>query len=200
MTTKAQGAAKAATKPIEDAVAAGKQTIEQAVKASTASYEQAVAMGKEQVENASNAAFRGYDDFTALNKQGVEAFAAAGSIWAKGCEELGKACFSLAQESAESGADIAKSIMTAKTFQDVVDIQIDFAKKQFDQLVAEGTKMSELSVKVATDAAQPLQKDLLKRKAKGIYFFEMGFLVTGGKIQRLVSRSKTAMTLFPLPT
>ena len=158
MTTKAQGTAKTATKPMEDAVAAGKQTIEQAVKASTESYEQVIAMGKEQVENASNAVFRGYDDFATLNKQGIEALVEASNIWAKGCEDLGKAYFSLAQETAEGGADVAKSIMKAKTFQDVIDIQTDFAKKRFDQLVSESTKMSELSVKVATDAMQPLQK------------------------------------------
>ena len=158
MTTKAQGAAKAATKPIEDAVAAGKQTIEQAVKASTESYEQAIAMGKEQVESASSAMFRSYDDLATMNSQGVEAFVAAGNIWAKGFEDIGKAYFSFAQESAEGGAEIAKSIMKAKTFQDVIDIQTGFAKKRFDQMVAEGSKMSELSVKVATEAMEPLQK------------------------------------------
>ena len=42
MTSKTQNSAKA-TKPIEDAVAAGKQTVEQAVKASTEGYEQAIA-------------------------------------------------------------------------------------------------------------------------------------------------------------
>jgi phasin family protein len=158
MTSKAQNTAKAAAKPIEDAVTAGKQTIEQAVKASTESYEQAVAMGKEQAENASNAMFRGYGDFAEMNKQGVEAFMVAGNIWAKGYEDLGKAYFSFAQDSAERGAEVAKSMMKAKTLQDVIDVQTDFAKNRFDHVVAESTKMSELSVKVATETIQPLQK------------------------------------------
>lgn len=158
MTSKAQNNAKAAAKPLEDAVAAGKQTIEQAVKASAESYEQAVAMGKEQVENASNAMFRGYGDVAELNKQGVEALMTAGNIWAKGYEDLGKAYFSFAQESAERGAEVAKAMMKAKTLQDVIDVQTDFAKQRFDHAVAEGTKMSELSVKVATETMQPLQK------------------------------------------
>ncbi|NKB60071.1 MAG: TIGR01841 family phasin [Alphaproteobacteria bacterium] len=153
-----QNAAKAAAKPIEDAVAAGKQTIEQAVKASTENYEQAIAMSKEQVENASNAVFRGYDDFATMNKLGVEAFLKAGNIWAKGYEDLGKAYVSFAQESAERGTEVAKAVMKAKTLQDVIDVQTDFAKQRFDHMVAEGTKMSELSAKVATEAMQPLQK------------------------------------------
>lgn len=157
MTSKTQNSAKA-SKPIEDAVAAGKQTIEQAVKASTESYEQAVAMGKEQVANASDAVFRSYDDFATLNKQGVEAMMKAGNIWAKGYEDLGKAYFSFAQDAAERGAEAAKAMMTAKTLQDAIDVQTDYAKQRFDHAVAEGTKISEMSVKVATEAMEPLQK------------------------------------------
>lgn len=158
MTSKTQGATKSAKKPMEDAVAASKETIEQAMKASTEGYEQAVAMSKEQVESASKAVFRGYEDFTALNKQGVEAFMQATNIWAKGCEDLGKAYASFAQGSAERGTEVAKVAMKAKTVQDVIDVQTDFAKQHFDQFVAEGTKISELSVKVATEAMQPVQK------------------------------------------
>ena len=157
MTSKTQNSAKA-TKPIEDAVAAGKQTIEQAVKASTEGYEQAIAMGKEKVENASSAVFRGYDDIASLNKQSVEAMMKAGNIWAKGYESLGKTYFTFAQVSAERGGEAAKAMMKAKTLQDVIDVQTDFAKQRFDHFVAEGTKMSEMSAKVATDAMQPLQK------------------------------------------
>ena len=157
MTSKTQSTAKT-SKPIEDAVTAGKQTIEQAVKASTEGYEQAIAMGKEQVENASNAMFRGYDDIASLNKQGVEAAMKAGNIWAQGYEKLGKAYFGYAQESAERGAEAAKAMMKAKTVQDVVDVQTDYAKQGFDYFVAEGTKMSEMSATVATEAMEPLQK------------------------------------------
>jgi len=156
MTSKTQSTAKA-SKPIEDAVAAGKQTIEQTVKASTEGYEQVIAMGKEQVETASNAMFRGYDDMATLNKQSVEAAMTAGNIWAQGYEKLGKAYFGFAQESAERSAEAAQAMMKSKTLQDVVNVQTDYAKQGFDYFVAEGTKMSEMSAKVATEAMEPLQ-------------------------------------------
>ena len=157
MTSKTQSSAKA-SKPIEDAVAAGKQTMEQAMKASTEGYEQAIAMGKEHVANASNAMFRSYDDIATLNKQNVEAAMKAGNIWTKSYEDLGKAYFGFAQDAAERGAEAAKAMMTAKTVQDVIDVQTDYAKQRFDHFVAEGTKLSEMSVKVATEAMEPLQK------------------------------------------
>ena len=158
MSNKAQNAAKSATKPIEDALAAGKQTIEQAVKASAEGCGQAFAMNRDQAAQASDAMLRGYDDFAALNKQGVEALMKAGNIWAKGYEGLGKAYFSFAQASTERGVETAKAVMAAKTPQEAIDVQTDFAKQRFERTVAEGAAVSELSLKVAADAFQPLQK------------------------------------------
>ncbi len=134
------------TKPMEDAVAAGKQTVEQAVAAT-----------KEQVEKASTAALKGYDEFAALNKEAMDAYVKAGNVMAKGMEDLGKTVFAFAQSQAETSVSAAKALMTAKTLNDVVEIQSDLARTQFDALVAEGTKVSEMSLKVANESVEPIQ-------------------------------------------
>lgn len=134
------------TKQVEEAVAAGKQTVEQAVAAT-----------KEQVEKASSAALKGYDEFASLQKDSMDAFVKASNIMAKGYEEIGKAAFAFAQTSAEANVEAAKSLMAAKTINDVVEIQSDLARNQFDKFVAEGTKISELGVKVTNEAFEPLQ-------------------------------------------
>ena len=157
MATKAKSA-KAEVPQVEQAVTASKETVEKVVKASTESYEQAYNMTKDQMEKASKSLIQGYDELTEMTQKNVEAFMKAGNIWAKGYEDLGKAYFSFAQEAAECSAEVAKAMMKAKTLQDVIDVHTDYAKKRFDHLVAEGTKMSEMSVKVATDAMQPLQQ------------------------------------------
>jgi len=160
MTSKTQGAAKAATKTVEDAVTVAKKTAEQVAKASAESYEQAVSMSKEQVAQANEALLRGYGDFAAFNKGGVEALMSAGNIWVKGCEDLSKEYFAFAQKTAERNAEVAKAILSAKTVQDVFDVQTSFAKQGLDSVMAESAKLSELSVKVANEAFQPLQKQL----------------------------------------
>src|SRR3546814_845181 len=133
---------------IEAAVAAGKQTVEEVMRTSTRNYEQAVSTTKEQVEKASAAMLRGYDDLATFNKQNVDAFVQAGNIWAKGAEELGKAYFSFAQASAEKNAEAAKSLLAAKSLKDVVDVQADYARTSFDTLVAEGTRINEMTIKI----------------------------------------------------
>ncbi len=134
------------TKPIEEAVAAGKQTVEQAVAAT-----------KEQVEKASTAALKSYDEFAALNKDTVDAYVKAGNVFAKGFEDLGKTVFAFAQSQAETNVNAAKALMSAKTINDVVEIQSDLARAQFDAFVAEGTKVSEMSLKVANETVEPIQ-------------------------------------------
>lgn len=134
------------TKPIEEAVAAGKQTVEQAVAAT-----------KEQVEKASTAALKSYDEYATMNKETVDAYVKASNVFAKGFEDLGKTVFAFAQSQAETNVNAAKALMTAKTINDVVEIQSDLARTQFDAFVAEGTKVSEMSLKVANETVEPIQ-------------------------------------------
>ena len=157
MTTKKTNATAAATKQIEDAVEVGKQSVEQAMKASTESYEQALNMTKEQVEKASEAFFKGYDEMSSMNKEGVDAFVKAGEVLTKGAESLGKAYFDFAQASAEAGVEATKAMMSAKTVKDFVEIQSDFARTSFDNFLSESTRLSEMSVKVANEAFDPLK-------------------------------------------
>lgn len=166
MTTTAKKPAtpKVDMKQIEDAVAISKQSVEKMVKASTDNYDQAVAATKEavaatkeQIEKASAAVLKAYDDMAALNKDGVDAYVSAGNILAKGMEELSKSMFAFAQASAEANVATAKALMGAKTVNDVFTIQAEFARTQFDTMVAESTKMSEYGLKVANEAFEPLQ-------------------------------------------
>lgn len=134
------------TKPMDDAVAAGKQSVEQAVAAT-----------KEQVEKVSSATLKSYDDFASYNKEAVDAYVKAGNVMSKGMEDLGKTMFAFAQSQAESNVSAAKAMMSAKTLNDLVEIQSDLARSQFDAFVAESTKVSEMSLKVSNEVVEPIK-------------------------------------------
>lgn len=151
--TKTQAAKTAVQTPVEVAVEAGKETVESAA----AGYEQAVAMTKKQVEKSSKAVTEGYGDIAALGKENVEAAITSGTIMAKGFEILGKEIASFAQQSVEGNVAATTAIFGAKSLNEFVDLQNDYARKNFDQFVAESTKLTELSVKVANEALAPIQ-------------------------------------------
>ena len=160
MTTKKTSATEAATKQIEDAVEVGKKSVEQAMKDSTESHEQAISMTKEQGEKASEAFFKSYDEATALNKESIDAVVKAGEVLTKGAETVGKAYYEVTQASAEASVEATKAMMGAKTAKEFLELQAEFARTSFDNFLSESTRLSEVSVKVANEAFEPLQKQL----------------------------------------
>ncbi len=165
MTTKTKAAtAKDAIKQVETIVAAGKETIETVVKTSAEAtkknYDQAVAQTKDYVVKANDAFFKGFDDAASFGKDNVEALVAASTVVAKGFEEVTKAWFAYNQVIAEQSVSVAQALAGCKTLREVVDLQNDFAKTSFDGLVAEGTKISELTLKVANEAFEPIKSRL----------------------------------------
>lgn len=153
-----------AVKPVETAVAAGKESVEAVVKASaeaaTKGYEQALAMTKEQVEKMSDNVFKGYDQFSNVSKENVDAYVKSSTILAKGYEQLGKEFMAFAQGSLETNLAVAKSLLGAKSLREVIDMQTEYSRKSLDQMMAESAKLAELSVKVANEAMVPLQSQV----------------------------------------
>jgi phasin family protein len=104
----------------------------------------------------STQSFKGYEDFAAFGKANLEAFVQANTLFAKGIESLSKEVVSLTQSSLESSTAATKAIFAAKTLKDVIELQADFAKTAFEKMVANSTKLGEMSVKLATDSAAPI--------------------------------------------
>lgn len=136
-------------KVAEEAVAVGKETMEEAVAAT-----------KVQFDKASDAARRGYDELSTLNKDTMDAFLKSANILNKGFEDLSKAYMTYAQSTMESGVEATKALMTAKNVSDYMDIQTDLLRSNIDATIAEGTKISELVLKLSNDTVQPLQERL----------------------------------------
>lgn len=111
---------------------------------------------KSQVEKASAQTLKAYEDAAKFNKENLDAFVVASTTYAKGVESVSKSWAAFAQETFEASANVAKAILGAKTLKEAVDLQTDFAKTTFDKFVAEGTKVSEASIKVTNEALEPI--------------------------------------------
>lgn len=155
-TTAAPGAKKAFAEA--DAI---KQTVENAVKTGTeaarASYEQAMQLTKDQAEKASQAFFKGYGDLAVTGKENIEALVQSSTVMVKGAETLGKEWMGFAQAAAEQNVAAIQSLVAVRTLKELVELQNSWAKSLFDNAVAESTKLSEMSVKTANDAFEPIK-------------------------------------------
>ncbi len=148
------------TKPTDATFTAGNEIVDSFVKvgheAAQKGYEQAVSMTKEQVEKARAAMAKGVEEMSTLGRENVDAVVQAGTIYARGVEVIGKEVMTYAQARMESNMAAVKAMFGARTLKDLVDLQAAYARSNFDELVGEATRLSEIGVKVTNDAFAPL--------------------------------------------
>lgn len=149
--------------PVEAAVAANKETVDTFMKAgsevASQGVEKVVAMNQEQIAAAIKAgtdAFKGYEDMVTYNKANVDAVMKANQVMMKGVQDINKVLFGLAQSQLEDSVAVTKKILGCKSLKDVVEVQSDFAKANYKKSVDESRKLTDLSVKLAEEAAAPL--------------------------------------------
>lgn len=99
---------------------------------------------------------RGYEQFAEFGTENFRAVFAAGSVLAKGMETLSEEVTTYTSDSFEAGMEAAKALGECKTFAEALDRQSAFARISFDKFVAETTKLSEISAKLAKDAVEPI--------------------------------------------
>ncbi len=158
-------AAPKATESVEAAVAAGQETVETVVKASTEaaqkSVEKAVSIGQEQVAaavKASTDAFKGYEDIIVYGKDNVDAVVQANTILVKGVQDINKVVMKLFQDGMEEQMALTKKFMGCKTVTDLVEVQNSVAKNGYSKALDESRKLSDMTVKLAEEAAAPITK------------------------------------------
>lgn len=123
-----------------------------------AGTDQAVAFVQEQFEKAAEAFFKGFDEIQVHSRDNLSAVMKANAAAVKGFEEIGRAWFGLTQGVLDQSVSATKAMMTARSLREVADVQNDYAKAAFDSLVAEGSRLSEISIKATNEAFAPLSE------------------------------------------
>ncbi len=145
---------------------AGKDTAQKFYKAGadawSKGYEKATEMAREQVERSFPQAVAKFDEAAAVGKDNLAAAFAAQAIAQKGFETIADEVASLSKLAAETQIANFKALLGIKSVQEMVEIQSGFARSAFDSAVAGATKVAELTVKVANEAAEPIQSRVTK--------------------------------------
>ena len=102
----------------------------------------------------------------AIGQEQMDALMKSTQIFTKGMEEIVKTCMDLAQNSAAKSQEAAQNMMACKTLNEFTEAQTKFAQTSFDEFMSNATKMSEMSVKMATEAMEPINDQLGKAMKK----------------------------------
>ncbi len=96
------------------------------------------------------------EDLADFQKGNLEAFVASAKVAAQGLETIGQDAAELGRKNFESAQAALKSFAAAKSPTDFFKLQSDYAKSAFDSFVAQTSKNTEASLKLAGDVFQPL--------------------------------------------
>ncbi len=160
---KAVEPAKAGKKKTKKTAGAKKVSVRQAAdaKQTTSKMEKTMTKGKNQFDSFTQDAVKG-------GKEQVDAVIQTGNVFMKGFEDMTKACMSWAQSSAEKNSQAVKALMSCKTINEFAETQNKWAQQNFDDFMAGATKMSELGVRVTTEALEPINDQFSKSIRKAV--------------------------------
>ncbi len=103
-----------------------------------------------------------YETAKGSMEEAVEALEKSIDHAGQGAAAFNRKVIDNAQTNLNTGFDLAKDLAGAKNIAEIMEFQASFARKQFESLSAQAEEIRTLSVKVATDAANPL-KDHVSR-------------------------------------
>ncbi len=120
----------------------------------------------DQITAASNVAFKdgvekslsALNDFNAHSKKNLEALVASTTAATKGAEALGAQAMAYSKAAFEGNVAAAKSLASAKSIQEVVELQTTFAKSALETYMAQVGKMSEMASTSMKEAMKPLNE------------------------------------------
>jgi hypothetical protein len=119
------------------------------------------APSRERAVNASTACTFS-DVFADFGSQNFAAFIQAQTALARGLEALSAELTGLTLSGIDGAARAATDMLAVKTIADAIEVNAGFTKRNFDTLIGGSAKLSELSVKVASEASQPILTQLGK--------------------------------------
>lgn len=139
-------------------------TAESTAKNTAAKGAQAWQEGVDQAASFSGVAFKDAADkslgalnqLNAQGKQNLEAVVASVTAATRGAEALGAQAMAYTKSAMEGQAEAARAITTARSMQEVIELQTNFAKSAMEAYIAQMTKTTETMSAAMKDAMAPI--------------------------------------------
>src|ERR1039457_3925040 len=100
-----------------------------------------------------------------VGKDGFDATARSFGEMSKGFQAIAAQVTDYSKKAFEDGTRALEQLIGAKSVQQAIEIQSQYAKKVYGTYIAEASKLGEMYVATARDAYKPLEKALSKTGA-----------------------------------
>lgn len=123
-----------------------------------ASVEQMSTAGNQQFKDTVEKSLSALNDLNALGKRNMEALVASMTAATKGAESVGSQAMNYSKRSMEDGVAASKALTSAKSLQEVVELQTAYAKTAMETYLAEMNRMSDTMATSVKDSLAPLNE------------------------------------------
>lgn len=124
-------------------------------KAAAETVEQMTKNGTEAMKNGFENMTKAYERFSGFGKENAEAFMQSATAWTKAFERISGEVFAFQKQQIEDGVAAFKAVAGSKSVHEAWEVQTDFAKSALDAYVAQTTKINDLVIDAAKQAAEP---------------------------------------------
>src|SRR3954454_7775721 len=97
------------------------------------------------------------EELARRSSQNVQALTEAGSVLARGAQEVSQEVFGFVQERARKNADAVNQIARVRSVQDFVAVQSDLARANLEQVFEVNKRLAETSLRIAEEAGRVIQ-------------------------------------------
>ncbi len=108
---------------------------------------------------------KGFEDFQKVGKDGFDAAVRSFGEVNKGFQAIASEVTDYSKKAFEDGTRAFEQLIGAKSVEQAVEIQSQYAKKAYDNYIAEVSKLGEMYVGLARDAYKPVETAFNKRDA-----------------------------------
>lgn len=129
-----------------------KATAQTAIDQGKAALEQAATRAREAMDKS----VKSIEEMNDFNRGNIEAFVQAGKAAAQGFEKLAQGAVEFSKKNLEQGTAAVRTLTAAKTPNEFFAAHNEYAKSYFDGLVAEMSRVTETSLKIAGEVFEPL--------------------------------------------
>ena len=103
---------------------------------------------------------KNFEDFQKLGQQNVDTAMKMFGEWNKGWQTIAAEMTDYTKRSFEESTATVEKLLTAKSFEQAVEIQTGFAKRAYDDYMHQVSKLGGLYAELAKEAYKPVEKVL----------------------------------------
>jgi len=106
---------------------------------------------------------KGFEEFQKVGKDGFDAYVRSFGEMNKGFQAIAAEVTDYSKKAFEDSTRAFEQLVGAKSIEQAIEIQSQYAKKAYDTYMAEMSKLGEMYVGLAKDAYKPVEAALAKK-------------------------------------